>query len=197
MEKKIIALVIILLCVFSTMLTYKSADVGGSAQEAVQKSGRNILETIHEEKVSSGEVIFFIKNSLDYGKGNLAVGYVKKTPLGWKWIYGGEHGSIISACYNNGFSAQFFPAVDGTPFPIYFGAIIDPRIDEVKVVEQQRNITSKAKIVVKGDLKVWYLFMNNLKGSKFSIKAYSKGEEISVINDDVTPYSADQSPMKQ
>ncbi len=98
----------------------------------------------------------------------------------------------------NGFSAQFFPPTEGTPFPLYFGAITNPQIDKIKVMELQRNITSEAEISGGGDLRVWHIFMGNMKGSKFSIKAYSKeGKELSFVNEDVSPYSADQKPMRQ
>lgn len=203
MRKRITKLLIIL-CIavlfglFLTIYVYKPADVGNTAQEATQKTGRIVLKTIHEEKVKDGEIIFFVKNNLDYKKADLAAGYVKKTIWGWKWIYGGEHGSISSMCSINGFSAQFLPAVEGTPFPFYFGAITNPKIEKIKVVELQRNIISDAKISGSGDLRVWYIFTRNLKGSKFDIKAYSKeGKELSFINDDISPYSTDQRPMQQ
>jgi hypothetical protein len=194
----IISCIAVLVGLFFTIFIYKPADVGLTAQEAAQKTGRIVLKTIHEEKVKGGEVIFFIKNNSDYEKADLAAGYVKKTIWGWKWIYGGGHGSINSMCSKNGFSAQFFPAVEGTPFPFYFGAITNSEIDKIKVVELQRNIISDAKISGSGDLRIWYIFTGNLKGSKFDIKAYSKeGKELSYINDDMYPYSADQKPMRQ
>lgn len=194
----IISCIVVLTGLFFTIFIYKPADNGNTVQEAVQKTGRTVLKTIYKEKVKGGEVIFFIKNNLDYEKADLAAGYVKKTMWGWKWIYGGEHGSINSMCSKNGFSAQFFPAVEGTPFPFYFGAIINTKIEKIKVVELQRNIISEAIISGSGDLRVWYIFTGNLKGSKFDIKAYSKeGKELSFLNDDMSPYSADQKPMKQ
>lgn len=108
MMKKITKLLIILCAVllgfYFTIYIYKPADVGNTAQEATQKTGRIVLKTIHEEKVKDGEIIFFVKNNLNYEKADLAAGYVKKTIWGWKWIYGGEHGSISSMCSNNGFS---------------------------------------------------------------------------------------------
>lgn len=203
MKKKIINLmvitcIVVLIGLFFTIFIYKPADVGNTVQEAAQKSGRMVLKTIHEEKVKGGEVIFFIKNNLDYEKANLAAGYVKKTIWGWKWIYGGEHGSINSMCSKNGFSAQFFPATEGTPFPFYFGAITNTEVEKIKVIELQRNIISEAKISGGAELRVWYIFIGNLRGSKFEIKAYSKeGKELSFLDDDISPYSADQKPMKQ
>jgi len=194
----IILTIVILAGLYFAIYIYKPANVGNTAQEATQKTGRVVLKTIHEEKIKGGEIIFFIKNNLDYEKADLAAGYVKKTIWGWKWIYGGEHGSISSMCSNNGFSAQFFPAVEGTPFPFYFGAINNPEIENIKVVELQRNIISDAKISGSGNLRVWYIFTGDLKGSKFDIKAYSKeSKELSIINDDISPYSSDQKPMKQ
>lgn len=172
--------------------------MGNTPQEAALKTRRTVLKTINEEKVQGGEILYFIKNSLDYKKADLAVGYIKKTIWGWKWEYGGEHGSISSTTKINGFSTQFFPAVKGTPFPLYFGAITNPRIDKIKVVEMQRNTTSDAEISGSGNLRVWHIFMRNLKGSKFSIKAYSKeGKELSSANEDVSPFSADQKPINQ
>jgi len=202
MKKRIIKLIVIL-CItiliglFFTIFIYKLADTVDTAQDAVQVSGRTILKVIYEDKVKGGEVIYFI-NSLDYDKARLAIGFVRKDLWGWKWIYGGDHGSINSYCKEKGFSALFLPAVEGTPFPIYHGAIIDPKIDKIKVTELQSNISNEAKIVGSGYLRIWFTYIGNLKGSKFNIKAYSKdGKELSVINDDMSPYSADQKPMKQ
>lgn len=193
----IISCIALLLGLLFIIFIYRPEGVGSSPQEAVQKSGRVILKTIHEEKVKGGEVIFFTNKS-NYDKADIAAGYVKKTIWGWKWVYGGAHGSINAMCSKNGFSARFFPAVEDTPFPFYFGAITSPEIEKIKVVELQRNIVSDAKIAGSGDLRVWYIFTGNLKGSKFDIKAYSKeGKELSYINDDMYPYSADQKPLKQ
>ena len=203
MKKKILKFyimpcIVLLAGLLFIIYVYRPIGIGSSIQEAVQKSGRTVLKTLYEDKVSGGEVIFYIKNSLDYEKANIAAGYVKKTLWGWKWIYGGEHGSIKAMCGNNGFSAQYFPAVEGTPFPLYFGVITNKEIDKIKIIELQRNIISEARISGSGDLRVWYMYIGQLKGSKFCIKAYSKeGKELSFINDDMSPYSADQKPMKQ
>lgn len=193
-----ISTIVILVGLYFTIFVYKPAGIGNTVQAAAQKTGRNVLRTIHEEKVKGGEVIFYIKNSLDYEKADIAAGYVEKTIWGWKWNYGGEHGGINTYCRENGFSAQFFPAVERTPFPFYFGAITNNKIEKIKVIELQRNIISEAKISGNGDLRVWHIFIGNLKGSKFTIKAYSKeGNELSFLDDDMSPYSADQKSMKQ
>ncbi len=185
----------ILAVLFLTIFIYKPADIGNTPQEAALKTRRVVLKTISEEKVQGGEILYFIKNSLDYKKADLAAGYIKKTIWGWEWVWGGEHGGISSTTKINGFSTQFFPATKGTPFPLYFGAITNPQIDKIKVVELQRNITSEAEISGNGDLRVWHIFMGNLKGSKFSIKSYTKeGKELSYVNENVSPYSADQKP---
>lgn len=195
---------VVILCIvasiglFFTIFIYKPSDYSKTVQEAVQLSGRTVLKVIYEDKLKDGEVIYFIKNNLDYDKAQLGIGFVKKTLWGWKWVYGGEHGSINAYCKKDGFSAVFLPAVEGTPFPLYHGAIIDPRIDKIKVTELQRNISNEAKIVGSGELRIWYTYIGNLKGSKFNIKAYSKdGKELSSFNDDMSPYSADQKPIKQ
>jgi len=203
MRKRIFISLVILGVVISiglifTNFIYKPFDYSNTIQEAVEKSGRTILKVIYEDKLKDGEVIYFIKNSLDYDKAQLGIGYVRKSLWGWKWIYGGEHGSIKAYCDKNGFSAVFLPAVEGTPFPLYHGAIIDPSIDKIKVTELNGNSSNEAKIVGSSELRIWYTYIGNLKGSKFNIKAYSKdGKELTSINDDMSPYSADQKPMKQ
>jgi hypothetical protein len=194
----VILCIVILSGLVFTVFVYRPIGTGNTVQEAVQLSGRTVLKVIYEDKVKNGEVIYFIENDLDYDKAQLAIGFVRKTPWGWKWIYGGGHGSINSYCKENGFSAMFLPAVEGTPFPLYHGAIIDPEIDKIIVTELQGSNSNEAKIVGSGSLRVWYTYIGNLKGSKFNIKAYSKdGKEISAINDDMSPYSADQKPLKQ
>ena len=172
---------------FFTVSTCNLPRTGSSVQDAARKAGRTILKTIYEEQVKDGEIIFFLKNSLDYNKATLAAGYIKKTMSEWEWVCGGEHGTISSACRENGFSAQFFSRYAGTPFPLYFGAVTNPEIEKIRVTELKRNIVSEAKISGGSDLRVWYVFMGNLDGPHFNIKAYSKeGKELSFLNDDIS-----------
>ncbi len=80
---------------------------------------------------------------------------------------------------------------------MYFGAITNPQIDKISVIENNRNIKMDAEISGSGDVRVWHMSMGKMKGSKFAIKAYSKeGTELSSVNDNTSPYTADQKPMK-
>ena len=178
-----------------TLFVYKPRGTGNTIQEAITKSGRIPLKIISEENVKGGVIVFYIKNSLELKKAQLACGFVKETPWGWKWVYGGEHVSIESSCYKDGFSNQFFPNAEGTPFPLYFGAITNPNINQINVIEKKRNVEGKATIVNNDYVKIWYIYMDKFQGSKFDIIGLSSdGKEIEKSEQDVSPYMQNKSP---
>src|SRR4051794_1115505 len=131
MKRKLL-LVVSVIClgiiISFTLFVYKPKGTGNTIEEAITKSGRIPLKIIKVDKVKSGAIVFFVKNSLDFKKAIVACGFVKKTIWGWNWVSGGEHGSIEFYSSKCGISSQYFPKTEGTPFPLYFGVITNPKI---------------------------------------------------------------------
>ncbi len=78
----------ILAVLFLAIFIYKPVDVGNTPQEATQKHERTVIETIAEEKVKGGEVIYYTKDSYDYEKAIFGAGYVKK-------LFGDGNGDMV------------------------------------------------------------------------------------------------------
>lgn len=179
--KRTLLLIFALICfgiiIYSFLFIYKPKGTGNTVQEAIIKSGRTPMKIISEDKVNGGVVVIFTKNSLDLRKAELACGFVKKTIWGWKWVIGGEHGSIENICYKQGFSYQYFPKSKGTPFPLYFGAITNPDITQVKLIESGNKVEAKANIVSKSNVRVWYIYTNEVEGSNLDIVAFSADDK--------------------
>jgi hypothetical protein len=201
MKRKLI-LIFTMLCLgifsFVILFVYKPKVTENAIREAIQKSGRTPLKIIYQDKVKDGIVIFFTKNILDLKKADLACGFLRNTSSGWQWVIGGEHGGIKDFSNGKGFSYQYFPNTKGTPFPVYFGAITNPNINQIKLIEQKRNIVIKTNIIKNDYVDIWYVYMNKYQGSKFYIIGYSAdGKEVGKVQADISPYSAEQKPMKQ
>lgn len=96
-----------------------------------------------------------------------------------------------------GVSYDYYPSIEKTPFPIYFGIIGNPDIKEVKIVEKKRNIEGKAKIINAKDIRIWLIYMDKFEGSEFEIIGLSAdGRELTKIEDDISPYYAEKNPSK-
>jgi len=62
-----------------------SKTTGKTIEQAIEKSGRQVVKVIHEEKVKGGKVVFLNK-SINGGKAStMASAYIKKTLWGWEW----------------------------------------------------------------------------------------------------------------
>lgn len=200
MKKLIIIVFIFILGVVSFLLVTLNIQkhTGKTFQEAISITGRNATKFIGEVDTKDGKLVFFLKNSNNVNSANLVSGFIKKNLFGWKWIYGGEHGTIGELCKTNGFSSQYLPNVKNTPFPLLFGVITDTKISNIKILELERNISKNTKLISDGDITVWYTFCNDLKGHKFQIIGSLNDGQIKKVEDlDISPYSAEQEPMEQ
>lgn len=181
MKKKLLVVISVIclgIVIGIALFINKPKGTGNTIAEAIIKSGRIPLKIIGVEKVNHGAIVFFIKNSLDFKKADVACGFVKKTIWGWNWVSGGEHGSIEFSSLNKGFSSQYFPNTEGTPFPLYFGVINNPEIKHIAVLESNSSFEPEAKIIKNDYINVWYIYMNKFKGSKFEIYGFAENYKI-------------------
>lgn len=170
-----LAVLVLLLITFNGSFL-PNQSTGNTVEEAIQKSGRNVIKVVHTEEVKDGVVVFYKKSVGNGGETN-ASGYVKKTLWGWEWAWGGEHSDSASM----GFSAQYFPYSEGTPFPLVFGEIKDHQIKQIKVLEKDPANDNEAKIVGTSTDLMWFVFLDKSEGPIFTI--------IGLSNEGTTLYS--------
>jgi hypothetical protein len=180
---QIMAVVIVVLILGGILIYLLPSKISGETiEQAIEKSGRQVVKVIHEEKVKGGEVVFFYK-SINGGKeATMAAGYIKKTFLGWEWIIGGEH-SRASSEPGQSLTAQFFPATNGTPFPLAFGEISDPQIVRVKIQTDKGTKDKETSIVKNGTTRIWFVFLNPSDGHLTKVIGQSQDGQILVSED--------------
>ncbi|MGC7872499.1 hypothetical protein ACPUYX_13340 [Desulfosporosinus sp. SYSU MS00001] len=158
---------------------FTSNPTGNTIVDAIEKTRRNVTKIVYTEQVKGGVVVFY-KKSIGKGGESVASGYVKKTLWGWQWSWGGEHSDGVS----KGFSAQYFPYVKGTPFPLLFGEVKDKQIKYIKVAEKNGSNVKEAKIVGKDTDLFWFTFLNKSEGPNFTVTG-SSGEGTTLYTQDI------------
>lgn len=191
--KKKVGLVILLLVIISLFVVVKFNSGGKTIEESITTPGSKPISIIHEERTDKGSIVFY--NHL--GEDSLSTAFVRKNIGGYKTVYSGVHGSIKSFTNKFGMSHQYFPNIEQTSLPIYFGVIGNPDISQVKIMEKKRNIEGQAKIINAKDVRIWLVYMNEFQGSEFDIIGLSAdGEELTKIDGDISPYYAEQKPFQ-
>lgn len=195
MKKKISIFItsIIIIIIIIPLLLFKYNKGVKTIEEAINSSCPNKIYLIHEEKTDKGSIVFY--NRLGYDE--LSAAFIKKNISGYKTLYDGVQEDISIVLKKFGITHFYFPAIKGTSFPIYFGIIGDSNISQVKIIEKKRNIEEQAKIIDARDKRIWLVYMSKFEGSDFEIIGLSKyGKELTKIDGNISPYSADQKPFK-
>lgn len=158
---QITAFVITVLILGGIIYLLPSKATGKTIEEAIEKSGRQIVKVIHQEKVTGGEVVFFNK-SINGGKDyTIAAGYIKKTLWGWEWVIGGE-GSHAGP--EQPITEQYFPSLKDSPLPLAFGEISDSQIVRVSIQTDKGTPDRETSIVENGTTRIWFVFLNPSDG---------------------------------
>lgn len=191
--KKKVTLTILVLMMISMLLAIKFSDGTKTIEEAIKTSGSKPLSIIHEEKNNKGSIVFCNVT----GEDSLYTAIVRKGIGGYKTVYSGVEGDIKLVASKFGMSYRYFPNIEKTALPIYFGVIGNPDISEVKIIEKKRNIEDKAKIINANGTRIWLIYMNKFEGSDFDIIGLSAdGKELAKIDGGIYPYYAEQKPFK-
>lgn len=96
--------------------------LGKTPDKAVERfRGPSSMEVIHREPVKGGNLLFMRRyNQTD--SSNLQVEYVRKTWIGWKWVWGGGYGFSESLQSKSSFNYMSMPKLDHQPpFPWFLG----------------------------------------------------------------------------
>ncbi|MGH4140725.1 hypothetical protein [Clostridium sp.] len=193
MKKKVgfAVLAIMIISLFSMFLIIKFGNGVKTIEEAVITPG-SPLSIIHEEKTDKGSIVFCNTVGFD----SLFTAIVRKTLSGYKTVYTGWQSDIKRVANTFGVSYTYFPNIEKTSLPIYFGIIGNTDIKQVKIVEKKRNIEGQAKIINANGTRIWLVYMNKFQGSDFDIIGISAdGKELTKIDGDISPYYAEQKPF--
>ena len=176
---QIMAVVIVVLILGWMLISLSpSKATGKTIEEAIEKSGRQVVKVIHEEKVKGGKVVFYHKGINGGRDFTMAAGYIKKTLWGWEWAEGGEHsepGQLITA--------QYFPTTEKAPFPLAFGEIADSQIVRVSVQTENRTTNIETSIVENGTINIWFVFLNSSDGPLTKVIGQSQSGQILISRD--------------
>ncbi|MBT2764048.1 hypothetical protein [Paenibacillus sp. ISL-20] len=198
-------ILLISICIFMGIIglfLFIEKDSSNTAIEAKEKSrGFQIDDIVLQKDILNGQLVFFLRNIND-GQQVVSAEYVKKTLLGWKWVFGGGHslpnyqGENQKMIIDESWSTQYLPSTRNTEFgkstfPILFGVIKNSEINSVIVRDLKNSKELKAEIVkTNSSLRFWYVFVKEDQGKKFTISAMSKDEtEVSVKTIDEEQYS--------
>ncbi|MBB6218161.1 hypothetical protein HNQ80_004301 [Anaerosolibacter carboniphilus] len=191
--KKKVGLIVLSIIIVLSFLVLKFNEDSKTIEEAITSPGSMPISIIHEEETDKGSIVFC--NIV--GKDGLYVAVVRKSIFGFKTVYSGAHGDIKLAAKKFGLTHSYYPNIEKTSLPIYFGVIGNPDISEVKIVEKKRNIEDEAKIINTNGIRIWLVYMKKFQGSDFNIIGISAdGKELTKINGNISPYYAEQKPFK-
>ena len=194
MNKKLLMLIgsgVIIICIIIAMKFMKGAK---TIEEALGIPSKNSAKIIAEDKTPKGSVVFAYSKEKD----SLYTSFIRKSLFGYEELYSGVAGDITEASEKLKLSYNYFPAIKQSSLPIYFGVIGEDKIKEVKVKEaESKDGWKSAKIIEAEGKRIWIIYMEGFKGSKFNIVGISEsGEEIVSITDNISPRKAEDKPIK-
>lgn len=145
--------------------------LGKTPDDAIQQfRGYQTRQIIHRVPVEGG-ILLFMKQFNDGS--NLQVEYVRKTWLGWKWVWGGGFG--ISET-KSALSYMIIPKLSNVtpPFPMVFGEVIDPLIKNVSVETKDKSKHNAKLIELELEKMIWFVFLPPSTSTPFEIEGYSQ-----------------------
>ena len=147
---------------------------------------------IHEEPADKGYIVFGI-NSND-SKEYLSTAFVNKNMFGYKELYSGT--SSVEEFDKRDLTAQYFPAIEKTSLPIYFGIILNDEIKSVSVKQGDSSEIKDAKIIQAGDKRIWLVHMSGFKGIEFEVLGYNNNGDCIYSFEDTTTWNVEQKPLE-
>lgn len=194
MNKKLLILIgsgVIVICLIIAMKFIKGIN---TIEEALGIPSKNSTKIIAEDRTREGSVIFAYSKEKD----TLYTSFIRKSLFGYENLYSGVAADITEASEKLKLSYDYFPSIKQSSLPIYFGVIGDDEIKEVKVKESENKEGWKsAKIIEAEGKRIWVIYMEGFKGSKFDIVGVSEsGKEIVNITDNISPLKAEDKPIK-
>ena len=192
--KKKMSFLILAIMVISILLVSKFNTDAKTVEEALTRfTVSKPISIIHEEKTVKGSILFYTHPS----KGDFSTCFVKKSIFGYKVAYSGVGMDEEKVANMFGLSYYYWPNINGTSLPLYFGTIGNHDVSQVKIVEKKRNVEGTAKIINVSGMRIWLISMKGYQGSEFDIIGLSAdGKELVRIEDNISPHYAEEKPFK-
>jgi hypothetical protein len=139
-------------------------------------------EMLYKEIIGDNGILVFTKK-LNDEKGEMTweVGFINSTPRGWNWISGGEtwieyvtkeeYEQGLTNGFKRGITTMYISFKEGTPFPLVFGTIIDPRIVQIRITDDN-NEQQMAKVVryAHRNYALWFAFQPDRRNTTFKVE---------------------------
>lgn len=168
------------------MMSTIKIPLGKTPEEAVQKFRGNDSpnRVIYQEPVEEG-VLVFTNHPEKEDTTNLQVEFVRKTWLGWKWVWGGGFGSSKS---NAALKYMSMSKLDklSTPFPMIFGNVLDPSIKSITADTKESGVIKAKLITVNPDKTIWFVLIPSTAVPPIAIKGFNQEGKLvadEIIND--------------
>lgn len=160
-KRRIFIGILILFAALSIMFFIRANTIEDALNESNQKS----FIILHTKETHSGSMVFYTHENAD----DLSISVVTKSIGRNKVIYSGTQGELQQTLDKKGMSYGFLPGINELSFPIYYGAIGNSAIDQVKIIERKSGLSLQAKIIDAGKIRLWYVDMSEFKGENFEI----------------------------
>lgn len=148
--------------------------LGETPEDAIQQfRGFQSMQVIHREPVDGGILLFMKRFNQDAS--NLQVEYVRKTWLGWKWVWGGGFANGESLQTKTAINYMSMPKLDNisTPFPMVFGDVMDPSIKNITVEIKGKGKHNAKLTEVDSSKKIWFVFLPSSASIPFDIEGFN------------------------
>ncbi|GGM18577.1 hypothetical protein GCM10011351_00450 [Paraliobacillus quinghaiensis] len=193
MKKKIWIFIILLVSIVSVFVVFKVNAGARTVEEAIHTFDPGPKDIIYQEKNDQGTIVFYSHLHQD----DLVVAVVSKKLTGHEVVYNGLQVDIEKVTSEFALTLSYLPAIEDTALPLFFGLVSDSDITKIEVTEEAGDKKRQAEIITVDDMKIWLMYMKGFEGSKFEIVGLSdNGEEVVKIDEDISPYQADQKPFK-
>ncbi|MFT4415803.1 hypothetical protein ACLM5H_18245 [Fredinandcohnia humi] len=149
------------------------------------ESFRNILndldydKIIHQEEVANGVIIFY-DPKIETSKVNditseLSAVFIKETFFGWEKT--NDKGGFSSGL-NGEISRQFLPKMDrNSPFPMLYGEILNPDVNQVKVINLKNNRNYNVETVITESHRIWFAFLDENHEELYEVQGFTKSNK--------------------
>lgn len=193
-KKKIIIICTLIIAVLVIVIgiVIHSSGRKNSVKQALGIESNSNLKIIHEEPTAQGSIVFM--SNTDNSNKYLSTAFVSENIFGYKDLYSGV--SSLEGLDRIDLTAQYFPAIKKTSLPIYFGVILNDKIEKVSVKRNNNSEIKDAKIIETDDYRIWLVYMNGFQGTKFDILGYSNDGSEHYKFEDTIPENAVQKPLK-
>lgn len=150
--------------------------LGKSPEEAVRLFRNDSwIQVIHKEPAARGTLVFYTRLYQKDGS-DLEVEYVRKTWLGWKWVWGGGYGTGATTPAT-ALNYMSLPEIDhlSTPFPMIYGEVMDPNIQKVVVETKKAGPDKYEAKLIQGEngRTLWFAFLPAPASAPFEIIGFN------------------------